>query len=251
MTNKEEKSEMPLLDHAIELRRRIIISLIALFLGFIICYIFSQEIYAFLVEPLAKASGDTPRRLIYTGLAEAFISYVKLSVWGGIFISFPVIAFQIWGFVAPALYKKERNAFLPFLIASPILFFTGAAMAYFLVFPAAWHFFLSFETIGNNAIPIQLEARVSEYLSLSMSFILAFGLAFQLPVALILMAKIGIINAEKLANFRRFAVVIIFALAAILTPPDIFSQVALAIPMLILYEISVFGARLVKKQHRR
>lgn len=247
MTNKETPAT-PLLTHAIELRRRLIISLVSLLCGFIICYSFAQEIYAFLVRPLADASGDTPRRLIYTGLAEAFISYIRLSLWGGVLIAFPIIATQIWSFMAPGLYKDERKAFLPFLIASPILFFIGAAMAYYYVFPVAWDFFLSFETAGE--LPIQLEAKVSEYLSLSMTFIFAFGLAFQLPVALILMAKLGIVSAAKLASFRRFAVVLIFAAAALMTPPDIFSQVALAIPMLILYEISVFGARLVEKRDK-
>ncbi len=245
------QTETPLLAHAIELRHRLIISLVALLCGFLLCYSFAEEIYSFLVRPLAEASGDEPRRLIYTGLAEAFISYIRLSLWGGLMISFPVIATQIWKFIAPGLYQDERKAFLPFLIASPLLFFAGAAMAYVFVFPVAWDFFLSFETTGMGSLPIQLEAKVSEYLSLSMTFILAFGLAFQMPVALILLAKLGIVSAAKLASFRRFAIVLIFACAAIMTPPDIFSQVALAIPMLILYEISVFGARFVEKRDGR
>jgi sec-independent protein translocase protein TatC len=242
----------PLLAHALEFRRRFVISFLAVLIGFCICYYFAPDIYEFLVRPLAAASEGTDRRLIYTGLAEVFVTYLKLALWGGLMLAFPVIATQIWLFAAPGLYHEERSAFLPFLIATPVLFILGAAMAYEMVFPLAWKFFLSFEEFApNGGLPIQMEARVSEYLSLSMSLIFAFGLAFQLPVLLVLLARVGIVSAEKLAENRRFALVGIFAAAAVLTPPDVLSQIALAIPMVVLYEISILGARWAQKQRGR
>jgi sec-independent protein translocase protein TatC len=238
----------PLLAHFVELRKRLIYSLVAVFIGFAVCYYFSSDIYAFLVKPLAEASGSEPRRLIYTGLTEAFLTYVKLALWAGCFLACPIVATQIWMFVAPGLYKNERKAFLPFLIATPVFFIAGAAMAYYMVFPLAWKFFLSFETAAApGSLPIQLEARVSEYLSLSMTVIFAFGLAFELPVILVLMARVGLVTSAKLAQFRRYAVVLIFIAAAVLTPPDVFSQLSLAIPMLLLYELAIFGAKWVEK----
>lgn len=251
MTEQDDINEVthPLMAHLLDFRKRLLYSLLALLSGFLICYFFAEDIYSFLVRPLAEASDHTNRRLIYTGLAEAFMTYLRLSLWGGLMLSFPVIATQIWLFVAPGLYEKERKAFLPFLIATPILFIMGAAMAYEVVFPMAWHFFLSFETLGSNgALPIQMEARVSEYLSLSMSLIFAFGMAFELPVLLMLLARAGLVTAEKLAKTRRLALVLIFIVAAILTPPDVISQITLAIPMLLLYEISILGARWVQKE---
>ena len=223
-------------------------SLLAIMAGFAGCYFFAPEIYAFLVKPLAIASGGVPRRLIYTGLTEAFVTYVKLALWAGCFVAFPVIAAQLWLFVAPGLYARERRAFLPFLIATPILFLLGAALAYYVVFPLAWTFFLSFETPSSmGSLPIQLEARVSEYLSLSMTIIFAFGLAFQLPVALVLLTRVGLLSAAKLSAFRRYAIVIVFIAAAILTPPDVVSQISLALPLMLLYEISIIAARWVEK----
>lgn len=238
----------PLLAHLVELRKRLMWSLLAILLAFGLCYAFAPEIYGFLVQPLADVTEGEPRRLIYTGLTEAFVTYIKLALWAGCFLAFPVIAAQIWMFVAPGLYKHERRAFLPFLVATPILFLLGAAMAYYFVFPMAWKFFLSFEVgAGPGSLPIQLEARVSEYLSLSMTIIFAFGLAFQLPIFLLLLTRIGLLSAAKLAKFRRYAIVLIFIVAAVITPPDVISQVSLAVPLMILYEISVLAARWVEK----
>jgi sec-independent protein translocase protein TatC len=241
--------KQPLLAHLSELRQRLIYSLLAIFAGFIISYFFAPQIYAFLVRPLAAASEGEHRRLIYTGLTEAFTTYIKLALWTGCFIAFPIVATQVWMFVAPGLYKNERKAFFPFLIATPIFFLMGASVAYYVVFPMAWKFFLSFELPGTTeTLPIQLEARVSEYLSLSMTVIFAFGLAFELPVILVLMARAGIVSAAKLSEFRRYAVVLIFVFAAVLTPPDLVSMVSLALPMLLLYELSIFGAKWVEKK---
>jgi len=241
--------KQPLLAHLIELRQRLIYALLAVLVGFAISYVFAPQIYEFLVRPLAAASGGEHRRLIYTGLTEAFITYVKLALWTGCFLAFPIVAAQVWMFVAPGLYKNERKAFLPFLIATPLFFLMGASVAYFVVFPMAWKFFLSFEIPGTTeTLPIQLEARVSEYLSLSMTVIFAFGLAFELPVILVLLARAGVLSAAKLASFRRYAVVLIFVAAAILTPPDLISMVSLALPMMLLYELSIFGAKWVEKK---
>jgi sec-independent protein translocase protein TatC len=244
-----ESSQQTLLDHLIELRRRLIWSLLAILGGFAVSYAFAGDIYEFLVRPLATVSGEEQRRLIYTGLTEAFLTYIELAFWTGCFVAFPIVAAQIWMFVAPGLYKEERRAFLPFLIATPVFFLMGAAMAYYIVFPMAWKFFLSFEVpAAAGVLPIQLEARVSEYLSLSMSVIFAFGLAFELPVLLVLLARVGVVSATKLSSFRRYAIVLIFAAAAVLTPPDLISMISLALPMMLLYELSIFGARWVEKK---
>ena len=242
--------QMPLLDHLIELRNRLIYACAAILGGFIICYFFADHIYAFLVQPLADIyQGETGRRMIYTGLTEAFFTYLKVAFWAGAFLTFPIVAAQLWLFIAPGLYRDEKRAFLPFLIATPILFFMGGAIAYYVVFPLAWRFFVSFETPGGpGALPIELEARVGEYLSLVMKLIFAFGLSFQLPVALTLMGRVGLIGSEGLSRNRKFAIVGVFAVAAIITPPDIISQVTLAIPILILYEISILAVRIVERR---
>jgi sec-independent protein translocase protein TatC len=242
--------EMPLLDHLIELRNRLMYSCAAIFVGFLICWFFAEQIYAFLVQPLAAIyQGQTGRRMIYTGLAEAFFTYLKVAFWAGAFLTFPFVAVQLWMFIAPGLYRTEKQAFLPFLLATPVLFFLGGAMVYYFIFPLAWRFFLSFETPGGDGmLPIQLEARVSEYLSLVMKLIFAFGLSFQLPVALTLMGRVGLLTSEQLARNRRFAIVGVFVVAAIITPPDIISQIGLALPILALYEISIIAVRIVEKR---
>lgn len=245
-----DDQEMPLLDHLVELRNRLMKACVALFLGFLLCYFFAEQIFQFLVQPLAAAyQGETGRRMIYTGLTEAFFTYVKVAFWAGAFLTFPYIAAQLWMFIAPGLYRNEKKAFLPFLAATPILFFIGGAMVYYVIMPLAWRFFLSFETPpGEGALPIELEARVAEYLGLVMKLIFAFGIAFQLPVGLTLMGRVGLITSQQLASARKYAVVAIFGCAAVLTPPDIISQIGLGIPLILLYEISIVSVRMAERR---
>ncbi len=241
---------MPLLDHLIELRSRLLHSFIAIVVLFFVCYYFAPELYDFLVAPLADVLEEMggQRRLIFTALHEAFFTYIKVAFFAALFLSFPFIAIQVWMFIAPGLYKTEKRAFAPFLIATPILFFAGGALVYYFIFPLAWKFFLSFESVGGaGALPIQLEAKVDQYLSLVMRLIFAFGLCFELPVVLTLMARVGMVSSKGLAEKRKYAIVLAFVAAAILTPPDVISQIGLALPTMVLYEISIVCVRMVER----
>lgn len=242
---------MPLIDHLIELRRRLLYSVVGLVVLFFVCYAFAADIYAFLVHPLAAILEEQggERRMIYTALYEAFFTYIKVAFFAALFLGFPLIAAQIWMFVAPGLYHNEKRAFLPFLVATPILFFLGGALVYYLIFPLAWKFFISFEMPGGpGALPIQLEAKVDQYLSLVMRLIFAFGLCFQLPVLMTLLARVGLITSQGMKEKRKYAIVLAFVAAAILTPPDVISQIGLAVPTILLYEISIICVRMVEKQ---
>jgi sec-independent protein translocase protein TatC len=242
---------MPLLDHLLELRKRLMWSIVAFFIAFAICYYFSSQIYSFLARPLAQvlqAQGGTEvPHLIYTQLYEAFFTHIKLAMFGALFVSFPVLASQVYLFVAPGLYRSEKHALLPFLLATPVLFLMGAALAYYFVFPFAWKFFASFQTpTGAGGVGIELLPRVGEYLDLVMRLIMAFGITFQLPVLLTLLAKVGIVSSKGLKRFRRYAYVGMFVVAAILAPPDVITQCGLAVPLILLYEISVIAAKMVE-----
>ena len=250
--NGHSSSSLPLTGHLAELRKRLLWVFAAMFAGTGVCFVFVEPIYGFLVSPLAQAmdgGGESTNRLIYTGLTEAFFTYLKVAFFAGVFLTFPVLLAQLWMFIAPGLYKSEKGAFLPFLIATPLLFFAGGAVVYYGVIPMAWPFFLSFQSSGaDTALPIQLEARVSEYLDLVMTLIFAFGLCFQLPVLLTLMGKAGMISAQALAGKRKYAVIVTFVVAAFLTPPDVISQIGLAVPILALYEVSILLVRRVEKR---
>lgn len=246
-----EQTKMPLLDHLTELRGRLIKAFVAIAIAFVLCYVFAGQIYAVLVHPYARVVGEG-HRMIYTAPQEAFFTHVRVAIFGALFLAFPIIASQIWMFVAPGLYKHERKAFFPFLFATPVLFLMGASLVYFVILPLAMRFFVSFETPGGpGTLPIQLEARVSEYLTLAMTLIMAFGACFQLPVLLTLLARVGLTSAEGLKRKRRYAIVIVFVVAAILTPPDPVSQISLALPLLLLYEGSIVLVRITERKRDR
>jgi len=247
----EEKNENGFISHLTELRKRLINSVIFLSVLFVICYYFSEYIYGFLVDPYAQAvkNDNIERRLIFTALQETFLTYLKVSFFAAFFITSPFILIQIWKFIAPGLYEHEKSAIMPYLVMTPILFLLGGMLVYYLIMPLAIKFFLSFESTGlSTTLPIQLEAKVNEYLSLVMKLIFAFGLSFQLPVILSLLARIGFIDSKFLKERRKYVVVIIFAAAALLTPPDPITQIGLAIPLLILYELSIFSVKIIEKK---
>ncbi len=251
MNANNEQNQSTISEHLLELRSRIIKSLIFFILAFIISYINADKIYDFLLQPYVKALGSdglANKRLIFTALQETFVTYLKLSFFSALFFSFPIFLIQIWKFIAPGLYSNEKKAILPFMIATPVLFLLGAFLAYQFIMPLAIKFFLSFESLtSQTSMPIQLEAKVSEYLSLIMIFMIAFGLSFELPVLLILLATVGFVDSKYLSERRRYIIVIIFIVAAIITPPDPISQIGLAIPLMLLYEISILIIKYLEK----
>lgn len=245
-----DDTKAPLMEHLVELRQRLLYSVLALVVTFFVSFYFADDVFAFLVQPLAKAfGGQHDAKLVYTKLYEAFFVQLKVALFTAGFVSFPVIANQIWLFVAPGLYRNEKRALLPFLVATPVLFLSGAALAYYFVMPTAFRFFLSFENkdpvegLSHEALPA-----MGDYLSLVMHMIFAFGFAFLLPVFLVLLARVGIVSLETLVKGRRYAIVIAFAIAAVVTPPDVISQLLLALPLVLLYEVSILCIRLMNRR---
>ena len=247
-----EASKAPLVEHLIELRQRLMRSLIAIAIAFVICFYFADDIFNLLIVPYERAGGDDRDiKLIFTAPQEYFFTQLKLGLFGAMFLAFPIIANQLYKFIAPGLYRHERRAFMPYLVATPILFIMGAALVYFLIMPLALQFFLSLEQTGEaGRATIELLPKVNEYLSLVMTLIFAFGLVFQLPVALTLLARAGLVGSDTLKTKRKYAIVLTFIAAAVLTPPDPISQLGLAIPTLLLYEVSIQAVRMVEARRR-
>jgi sec-independent protein translocase protein TatC len=249
-----EKSSAPLITHLVELRKRLVWSIAGFFAAFLVCFYFAKELFNLLVVPFRWAVewaglATDKVELIYTAPQEFFFTQIKLAMFGGLVIAFPVIAGQLYAFVAPGLYRNERGAFLPFLIAAPILFLLGAALVYFFFTPMVMWFFLAMQQTGPDAeVQISLLPKVSEYLSLIMTLIFSFGLVFQLPVVTTLMARVGLVSSQALADKRKWAIVIAFVVAAVLTPPDPISQIGLALPTILLYEISIWTARMIERK---
>jgi len=254
VTEAPDDKKMPLLDHLIELRQRLLYCVIALLIVFIGCFAVAEHIFNYLAQPLADVMlehgvAEHQRRLIFTALTEVFFTYIKVAFFAAAFICFPVFLTQFWLFVAPGLYKHEKSALAPFLVATPVLFFMGGALVYYLIFPMAATFFIGFEVPATeSSLPIQLEPKVNEYLSLLMQLIFAFGLCFQLPVVMTLLARVGLATSKGMAAKRKYAIVGVFIVAAIFTPPDPLSQISLAVPIIILYEISIIMAKMVEKK---
>lgn len=248
--NHNEEFSAPLMTHLIELRHRLLYVLGGFIVAFFISYHFADDIFAILIKPLASVfEGKTGRRLIYTGMAEAFVTYLRVALFTATFVALPLFVIQIWLFISPGLFPLEKKILLPFLLLTPLFFMIGSAFAYYAIIPPAWKFFLAFEESKASLIlPIQLEARVSEYLSITMQLILAFGTSFLLPVLIILLGRVGYITSQSLARRRKYAFLLILIVAAIITPPDVLSMIGLALPLYILYEFSIFCVYFLEKR---